>query len=89
MSFTVKDFEGEKYLSKFKTKLQENNILNFIDHQDAWGDISKFVIILNYPVEYTKEISKYIDELSFQHVYMISSQKLQENIDQLPQLFSH
>lgn len=87
MSFSPKDFEADKYLSKFKTKLQENNILNFIEHQDTWSEISKFIIVLHYPKEYTKEIQKYVEELSYQQVYFIPFEKIQNNIEILQTMF--
>ncbi len=46
ITFTVKDFDFPLYLTRLKAKLQENNVLNFIEKKGKWQEIQKFILLL-------------------------------------------
>jgi hypothetical protein len=83
MVFSTKDFENQQYLVKLKSKLQENNIINFIEQVNRWSEIQRFILFLSYPKEFSPEIDAFINENSYQNVEICSFEKSQHSIESL------
>jgi DNA modification methylase len=62
INLTKKDFESDRYLTKMKAKMQENNIINFLQKSEKWSEIRRFFLFLAYPEIYNKEVDLFIGD---------------------------